>query len=499
MGARSGAQYLARLQANSPEFWFGGERVTDTTTHPSTAAAAAEIARLYDLQLDAANRERVLFPSPATGDPVSAQFLVPTTVDELARRREFHRMWAESTVGMMGRSTDFMGAILTSWYINADYFGENAERVRRYFEYIRDNDLFLTHVLIDPPVDRSKPASGQPDPYTYVGVVRETDEGIIVRGAKMFATAAPYADEMLVWPLNTRGYSEQDTRYAVAFACPTNAPGVRFIAREPYGGSNRFDHPLASRFDEMDAVAIFDDVLIPWDRVFINQDPDGIANMLKLQTLAYTGHQSSVRLMTKLQFAAGILKRATAVVKTDEFPHIRDLMGEVTTYIELVRAALISSEVTATTANDGVSLIPNIAPLNAIRNSGSRWYPRVREIYQQVLAGGLLYQPASVTILDSPVREDVDRYFRGADTTGEERIKIMNVAKDIAVSPFGARHELYERFYAGDPLALRVATQYLGYDWSEPLSLADAFLDSYNATDVLAELDDLREVAQGAR
>jgi 4-hydroxyphenylacetate 3-monooxygenase len=251
MGARTGKEYLERLSRHSPEVWIGGERITDVTKHPATAPAARELARLYDLQHRDDVRDFMLFPSPTTGEPVSTQFLLPRTHEDLLKRRKMHKLWADATFGLMGRTTDFIGAMLTAWCASARFFGESADRVRAYFAYVRDNDLFLTHALADPPVDRSKPPHAQPDPFTYLGVVRETEDGLIVRGAKMLATAGPYADEILVWPFSLRRYTPEDARYAIAFAIPTDSPGLRFICREPYGGTDIFDHPLGSRFDEM--------------------------------------------------------------------------------------------------------------------------------------------------------------------------------------------------------------------------------------------------------
>jgi len=486
MGARTGQQYLERLQRHSPETWIGDERITDVTSHPATAAAAYELARLYDLQHDPSYREFMLFPSPKTGEPVSTQFLVPYTQEDLLKRRRMHKLWADATFGLMGRTTDFIGAMLTAWYANAEFFGDTAELVRAYFAYVRDNDLFLTHALADPPVDRSKPPSQQPDPFTYLGVVEETSEGIVVSGAKMLATAGPYADEILVWPFSLRRYTPEDRRYAIAFAIPTDSPGLRFICREPYGGGNRFDHPLASRFDEMDAVAVFDRVLVPWERVFINQDWERVNRIWEINSNAFTGHQTSIRLLSKLQFVAGVARRATEMVHTDQFPHVQDMLGEITTYIELTHAAIVAAEATAEPNQHGI-LFPNVRPLFAIRNSGNRWYPRVREILQLILAGGLLYQPASVSALASPIRSDIEKYYRGPEVGAVERIKLYKVAADLAVSAFGSRHELYERFYAGDPMFLRINTQFRLYDWSEPLALLDRLLASYSPEEVLSE------------
>lgn len=486
MGARTGAEYLARIKEHSPEVWLGADRVDDVTEHPATSGAAREIAKLYDLQHDPANAAVALTTSPSTGDQVGAQFLLPRTQEDLAQRREAHRLWSDATFGLMGRTTDFIGSMLTAWQINADFFGDGADRVRAYFEEVRENDLFLSHALADPPVDRSKPPSQQPDPFTYLGVEEETEEGLIVSGAKMLATASPYADEILVWPFSLRRYDKADNRYAISFAIPADTDGIRFISRQAFGQGNSFDNPLSTRFDEMDAVVVFDRVLIPWERVFINQDYDRVNRIWEINSNAFTGVQTSVRLLSKLEFAAGLARRATEMVKTDQFPHVKDMVAEIVTYIELTRSAILAAEVGAEEHPDGF-LIPNVTPLFAVRNSGNRWYPRVRELLQQILAGALLYQPADVSGFDSPIRADLEKFYRGADVSAEDRIKLYKVAADLVISGFGGRHELYERFYAGDPMFLWINTQFNLYDWTNPLALVDNVLSASSVEGALAE------------
>lgn len=475
MGARTGSEYLERIKQHSPEVWVGGDRIGDVTEHPATRGAAREIARLYDLQHDPRHADFALTASPSSGDPVGAQFLLPRTREDLRQRRRAHQLWSDATYGLMGRTTDFIGSMLTAWQINADFFGDSADRVRAYFTEVREQDLFLTHALADPPVDRSKPPSQQPDPFTYLGVQRETEDGIVVSGAKMLATASPYADEILVWPFSLRRYDKADNRYAISFAVPADTAGIRFISRQAYAQGNSFDNPLATRFDEMDAVVVFDEVLVPWERVFINQDYDRVNRIWQINSNAFTGVQTSVRLLSKLQFAAGLARRATEMVKTDQYPAVRDMLAEIVTYIELTRAAVLAAEAGADVDEQGY-VIPDVTPLFAIRNSGNRWYPRVRELLQLILAGALLYQPAHVSAFDAPIRADLEKFYRGADVSAEERIKLYKLAADLVVSGFGGRHELYERFYAGDPMFLRLNTQFLLYDWSEPLALVDECL-----------------------
>ncbi len=209
MGARSGAEYLQKLRTQGPEVWLGDQKVDDVTSHPVIGPAAHTFAGLYDLRFDPKFTEQLLFQPSDHDQGVGVEFLVPMSVEDLQRRQAMHQIWADATFGLMGRSTDFMSAILTGFWIHADRFGSGADNLRWYYKYVRDNDLFLTHTLVDPPVDRSKPPSEQPDPYINLGVVSESSEGLIVRGAKAVATAGPYADEILVFPAvdHRRGFT----------------------------------------------------------------------------------------------------------------------------------------------------------------------------------------------------------------------------------------------------------------------------------------------------
>jgi 4-hydroxyphenylacetate 3-monooxygenase len=458
------------------------------------------LAHLYDLRFDPRYTAQMLYPSPTDGQPVGVDFLVPQSVHDLQRRRRFHQIWAEATFGLMGRTTDFLSALLTAFSIHPALFGEHAEKVKAYYAYVRDNDLFLTHTLVDPPIDRSKPPSQQRDPYAYLAVVQETSAGLIMRGAKAVATASPYADEILVLPaVDARpGFTTAaDQPYAVVFALPTHTPGLRFLCREPFGGGNRFDHPLASHLDEMDGVAIFDDVLVPWDRVFINQDAQAVRRLTAFdQVRPEDGHagwgppglimlQVAVRLVAKLQLAVGLARRGMQMMQR-ESPFSRDMLAEITISIELINALILAAEATARPNRAGVWL-PNPHYLNLVRVMGPWWYPRAKEVLQLTLSTGLIYQPGDVSAFDSPVGGDIQRYFVGAEAAAEERLKVFKAAADLAISAFGGRQELYERFYGGDPFALRSSFWFNQVDWSGPDRLVDACLDAFDVQAALKE------------
>lgn len=465
MGVRTGQQYMQALR-DDRNIWLNGERVTDVTAHPAFAEPVRSIARLYDLQHKPELVETMTYTSPTSGEPVGTSFLIPQTQEDLVKRREMHRIWADATYGMMGRSTDFMSTQVMAMAIYKEFFARNnpkfGENIWNYYEYIRENDLFLTHALIDPQIDRSKNRAQQADPYQCLRIVEENEQGVVVRGCKMIATAAPYADELLVWPFGR--FDAEESPYAIVFAIPVATQGLHFVCRESFGKPGEtFGHPLASRFDEMDSVCIFEDVLVPWDRIFLKSDISLFNAMYKDTHIRnYTAHQTAVRLTSKMEFIAGVLAQLAEEIGITPFLHVQEKIGEVLLYTETIRGLVRAGEVQAWAREDGV-LVPDFNPLQCTRLWGSEIYPRATEILQTLGASGLLMAPASDADLAGPMGENILRYYKGAKGDTERRLRLFKLAWDLCGSDFGSRHTLYERYYAGDPIRLK-AGFYLEYD-----------------------------------
>ena len=270
MPARTAQQVIARLQAQPPALYHRGKRVADITTEPGIKNGVHSLADLYDHQW--IHRDQSLYTSPTSGDPVSITFQIPTTVAELTAIGDAMQMRAAYTLGMMGRMPDHLNRAMMGYAGSADFLrvqGDHfAENMRRYYEYLRENDLCLTHTLVNPQNNRAVGMAKQADPFLAARVKEETDAGIVVRGARMLATL-PISDEIMVYPSNQLRSQEEDAPYAFGFAIPNDTPGLKFQCRETvdYGASHH-DHPLGSRYEELDAVVIFDDVFVPWDGSF---------------------------------------------------------------------------------------------------------------------------------------------------------------------------------------------------------------------------------------
>jgi 4-hydroxyphenylacetate 3-monooxygenase len=287
--------------------WFDGERVRDVTTHPILGRPARTLAELYDMQCAPEYRDVLTYPSPATGQPVSLAFIQPRTVDDLVRRRAMFKTWADHHGGVLGRTPDYLNAIVTGLASARAYFEKNGpeygDRIVAYYELCRERDLCATHTFVDPQVNRARTQGEQADPDVPLHIVGESREGLVVSGARMLATLAPYADELMVFPSPSRTHPTDAPRYAFAFAVPMAVPGLKFICRESFdAGGPAGDHPLTSRFDEMDAVAVFDEVVVPWDRVFLKGDI-GLCNGLFRFTNAFVHaiHQFTTKNLAKAE------------------------------------------------------------------------------------------------------------------------------------------------------------------------------------------------------
>ncbi|WP_041264718.1 4-hydroxyphenylacetate 3-hydroxylase family protein [Geobacillus thermodenitrificans] len=460
MGIRTGAQYISGLKSRKPEIWLSGRRVINVCEEPVFKQPIREIARLYDMQHDPEYQDKITHICTETGERVSNAFLVPKSREDLLARRALFEVWARATFGLMGRTPDFLNVVLTSLYSNASFLEKYnpqwAENIRAYYRYVRDNDLFLTHAIINPQNDRSKPSHEQQDTFTHLGVVRETPEGLIVRGAKMLATLAPITDEVIIYTFP--GYKPGDERYAVSFAIPIDTPGLRILCREPMQDGTRplFDHPLASRFEEMDALLVFNDVLVPWDRVFIYNNVEA-ANLLYPKTgiAQQPAHQTGVRGLIKLQFATEVAIRLADSIGVDVYLNVQNDLGELLQSVEAIRALLHLAEHELEVLPSG-EVMPGWVPLETIRGLLPKLYPRAVEVLQIIGAGGLLMSPTGADFANPELAADMEKYYAGRiGVGGEERVRLFKLAWDLCGEAFGQRLLQYERFYTGDPIRKR--------------------------------------------
>lgn len=455
MSAQRGEQIIQRLKENRIELWHQGQRVEDITTEPGIAKGVATLAELYDIQWD--DPETMLFDSPATGQKVGRSYLIPTTSAELISVGRMMQVWAEHTHGMMGRTPDYLNRSLAGFAGAADFLaGQDArfaQNMRTYFEYIRENDLILTHTLINPQINRSVGVAQQADPFLAARVKEENEAGLIIKGARMLATL-PIADEIMVFPSTVLRSPEEEAAYAFAFCIPTATPGLKFISRETVDyGHNPFDHPLGSRFEELDAMVIFDDVFVPWERVFLYRDVEFCQRAYAATgAIAQMTYQVVCKNIAKTEFILGLASLLVDSIAVEQYQHIQEKMAEIWINLQTMKAFKRAAEADAALNEYGV-MTPAWPPLDAARNLYPKLYPRMVEIIQQIGASGLVAMPTYAD-LTGPLAGEVIKYYQSARLDARDRIPLFRLAWDTAMSAFGSRQVLYERFFFGDPVRM---------------------------------------------
>lgn len=480
MPARSGAQYLQGLKENSADVWLEGERVSDVTSHPGLRRGAQSVANLYDLQLDPAGIDDMTFASPTSGKPVGMSFIVPRTLEDLENRRNMMTRWARTSGGMLGRTPDYLNVILMACAQAGDFFGgdrpEFAQNAINYYEHVRENDLALTHTLVNVRRTRSDQGTTGTDEDVALHITDQRDDGLVVRGARVLATLGPLSDEIMVFPSTVLRTTEDAWRYAFAFCVPSNTRGLKFVCRESFDiGRSTFDHPLGSRFEEMDSIVLFDDVLVPWDRVYLSGDID-LCNTLFAATgsEAHMMHQVITKNVAKSEFLLGVACLMVEALGSGGLPQVQERVAELIINMRVMKACLRASEADAKLDQWGV-MSPNSEHLDVARNLFPRMYPRMAELLQLLGSSSLMMLPTEADFR-SPIESEVNNILATGDLSGFQRVKIFRLAWDIAASSFGSRQVLYERFFFGDP-SRRAISLYNSYDKQPVMDRVREFLE----------------------
>ncbi len=482
MPACRGQEFRNRLDSVPRDVWIQGEQITTgISRHPAFANLVDTISQLYDLQHDPALVSTMTYTSPKTGQPVGMSFLQPRADEDLVRRREMMLTWARFSGGMLGRTPDYLNASLMAFAAAQSYFEDSragfGKNIQAYYEQVRESDLCLTHTLINPQANRAVSAAQQKDPYLAARIVKETDQGVVIKGARMLATLGPVSDEIMVFPSTVLKGQDEDQPYAFAFAIPSTTPGLKYLCRESFDyGKSHFDHPLGSRFEEMDALVVFEDVLVPWERIFLLADLKRCNDVFAATgAVVHMTHQVVVKNVAKAEFVLGVILSVIDAIGIEVFQHVQEKAAEAIVALETMRAFLRAAEADA--ARDEFGLMrPAWAPLNAARNVFPKLYPRLIEIIQQLGASGLMALPGAAD-LASPVGPLVERYLAAARVDARERLGIFHLAWDLSSSSFGSRQTLYERFFFGDPVRMAGALVQ-GYDRQRYIDLAHRMLDT---------------------
>lgn len=476
MPARTAVQVIQRFKEQPPALYHRGQKVADITTEPGIAGGVKSLAALYDHQWE--HQEQSLFESPCSGDLVSKTFMIPKTRAELTEIGNAMHLRGEFTQGMMGRMPDYLNRAMAGYAGSADFLrvqsDQFADNMRSYHTYLQENDLSLTHTLINPQINRSVSSAQQKDPFLVARVKEETDAGIVIRGARMLATL-PISDEIMVFPSTLLRSPEEDAPYAFGFAIPNNTEGLKFQCRESVDyGRSPYDHPLSSRYEEMDAVVFFDDVFVPWERVFLYRDVETCNQAYAATgTVWHMAHQVLCKAIAKTEFLLGLASLIVDSIGIEKFQHVQEKVTSIWINLETMKAFRFAAENQAKLNEYGV-MTPARAPLDAARNLYPKIYPEMIEVIKKLGASGLVAMPTEADV-NGPLAEEIGKYYQSARQEAAERIPLFRLAWDTALSAFGARQAHYEYYFFGDPVRMSMAL-FRNHDRTPYMETVRAFL-----------------------
>ncbi|QGH35991.1 4-hydroxyphenylacetate 3-monooxygenase, oxygenase component [Gracilibacillus salitolerans] len=472
MPAITGEEYRNRLKKRQVEIWHNGEKIKNILEHPAFRGIIKSQAALYDLQH---KKDMMTYPSPVTGSLVGTSYLQPITREDLIKRRKMIQHWAKMSGGMLGRSPDYMNTVLMTFAASAKLLNgkENcfAEHLTDFYMKAREEDLSFTHTFINPQVNRSQLYFEDSEEPIAAKVVAETKEGIVIKGARLLATQGGITDEILVF--SPGGITDQ--AFAFAFAIPSDTKGLKFISRDSFvGGESTYNYPLSSRFEESDSLVVFDDVVVPWKRVFFYKNIE-VSNSFKNASafVPFTLHQIVSRQIIKTKFMIGLAEAIVNTINISEYPNVQEMMAEMITALETMEALLIKAEANAK-IDEFELMRPELIPLQVATSTFPKVYARLSEIVQLLGSSGLVSIPTEADF-ESEIREDLDQYLQSATLEAKDRVQLFRLAWDATMSAFGNRQTQYERFFLGSPnrLSSELCKQ---YDFTEHTNYIKNFL-----------------------
>ncbi len=458
-GAMTGERYIESLR-DGREVWIDGKRVDDITTHPAFRDMIRALADVYDAQ-NGEYKDEMTYVEPETGLRASLSWMLPETLEDSARKRRNSQLWNMLTWGQLGRSPDVLAPFVCnmvprraefSAYKNPHCdFGEN---ILNYYKYCRDNDLFLTHALGDPQVDRSTQPQNErravpEDEEIALHVVEETAEGVIVSGGKQLSTAAVHSNECYV-SLSATFFARNDPRFVLAFSIPTNSKGLKILAREPVNRwFGTWGHPF-NMLDEQDCMLFFERVLVPWDRIFFLYESP--ARVMPIAgpggaDVNFAGWANLERALYRYRLMTAVATMVTEAIGVREYREVGSKLGEMAANCEMLRLAMEGME-----HSSKRSAGPN-GPI-AVWMAQTTW--RMTDLLRELCGSGIVMQPSENDLASPELRPYLEKFMRGKDVDVEYKSRLFRFAHDLAMSSFGMRQDIYEYWHAGDPSRNRI-------------------------------------------
>jgi 4-hydroxyphenylacetate 3-monooxygenase len=470
---KTGEEYRETLR-DGREVYIDGERVRDVVSHPAFKAAVDARARIYDLRHAPGLASKMLYVEE-DGATYPRPFKLPRSKDDLTAWRAYFETLHTELGGPIERLADDAVGELWSMYDARERLAQIDPRysanVERAIQHVREADLYHVSGNTDPKGDRSKAPGEKSDPDLLLHVVEERDDGIVVRGAK-YETGAAYAHQAFVKP-TIANWDESMVEYAAGFICDISAPGLKLICRSPLGsGRNTVNYPISGRFDEIDTLMVFDNVLVPWENVLFAGQPE-LARYIRGTLHRY----AAFPFLVGLQFNADLLLGAALLnveqTGLDKLPPVREKLSRLIWYREMINAA-VSASVAEGEPSPGGLAMPNQSILYSGRIFACTLYPEMVHIVRE-LAGGQISLTPNIEALSNPdVRQALEKYYTIDRWTAENRMRLLYYTRDLVNSDYAGHRMTFYLFGQSPPFA-HLAVLYANFDTAPMRDLVRRF------------------------
>lgn len=443
MALRSVDEYVNSLR-DGRTVYFRGRRVPDVTTHPVISVAVAHAALDYELAERPEHRDLCVV-SDSQGD-YSRYYQIPRTTDDLLKRSALIELaTAEGgtlVVLIKEIGTDALcGLLRVSADVDTAHGTEYSRRVRSFYNHCRSNDLALAVAQTDVKGDRSLGPAAQQDPDMYVHIVERRADGIVVRGAKAHTSVSTNANELIVLP--TRAMAESDRDYAVSFAIPLDTPGLVLLASayDSHGPlSSPVEQPISGRHKMMETTTVFNDVFVPWDRVFLAGE-HAFAGPL---ALAFVEHHRFTAISYKLPLVDALVGSALMMAEMNGISkagHVRDKLVHLISYAETLRglthhAAMMGKR------RQGDVVVPDTLCVNMAKYHFAHGYHEAVRHVQDIAGGALVTGPGAEDLESPDTAPYYAKYYAGHGVTGGDRLKALALVKNLVASEYGTYQEV---------------------------------------------------------
>ncbi|MFB7996802.1 4-hydroxyphenylacetate 3-hydroxylase family protein [Streptomyces sp. NPDC056002] len=468
---RTGDQYRESIR-DGRDVWMNGEKVTDVTTHPAFKPLVDIRARIYDMAHDPATRDSMTYKDASTGEVNAIQQKPPRTREDWDAKRAATDAVLSDVGGVVTRVGDETIGEVWSLIDGQDVLNAinpaYAENVKRHIDHALYADPFHVSANTDPKGDRSKRPQDQ-DPDMLLHVVRETDSGIVVRGAK-YETAAAYSNQAFTKPTIANWGDSELSDYALGFIADMGSPGLKYICRTGFAGTKPpADYPVSSRFDEVDTLVVFDDVEIPWENVLFYRDTKAAtfirATLHRYSAFAFT--QRNLRLADLMIGAALWNVKQTGLEKQQA---VQEKLATLACYREGINAHLTASIAMAEPSPGGL-LMPNQSLLYTGRVLACSQLHEMMHIARELCGGQICITPDKASFDHPDTKPWLDKFYSiNEHWVAEDRRKLLAYARDLLNSDY-AGHRLTFQLFAQSPPFAHLGAVYRNFDWEGPLDL----------------------------